>query len=124
MATGWGAAKRPAKIYGGYTPALGKKNQAFAYSKYLPTIVQASQGQRQPRRRPNQEPRRTELSNSSLHQCSGVRVMRHCEYLFNQAPLNHRTVFHHQYLVGHGADHVDIVGDEKIAEPTLTLQAL
>ena len=46
------------------------------------------------------------------------------EHLRNFTRLNDLAVFHHQHVVRHRTDHVDVVGDQKVAQPALALQPL
>ena len=49
---------------------------------------------------------------------------RRIQHVAHGAAFHHLAVFQHQHLVRHGADDVDVVGDEQVGQAALFLQAL
>ena len=51
-------------------------------------------------------------------------MLRRIEHLRHRAVFDNLAVFHHQHLVRHRADDLNVVGDEQITQPLFALQAL
>ena len=59
-----------------------------------------------------------------LDQLARIGLLRCREHRLHATLLHDLPILHDQHLMGHGANHVHIVGDEQIGQTTLLLQPL
>ena len=57
-------------------------------------------------------------------QLAGVGLHRSLQYFSDWAGFDHQAIFHDQHMVGHGADHRNVVGDQQVTQAALSLQTL